>query len=327
MNIDVLFVDDDKKAAELFSQLVEAKTKLKTEFTSDPGKALNLLKEFPIKVVVLDQDMPLIRGTDLYKQMIDIDKNIKAIMLTGEATASEAGESLRLGYNCYLEKGNISELPKEVANLVAQYELHLTAKQSSQSRKLLFTQKKGFLLKIKIDYYLVSIELIDANYVQPRSWKTVVTVNAGEKIRHKETIEVNHKISLDKHSEAQLRATLNLSHNSLVQIKSKLESSLSEKYKLSESREQKKHLEIEKEYSLALEDSDPQKLSVKSRHYLIAPVYTKYRAFLLVKCRESNISQTFPVDITQETNRVATKQIDYLSDGTKKELNTGYINS
>ncbi|MDZ7753789.1 MAG: response regulator [Gammaproteobacteria bacterium] len=327
MSIDILFVDDDKKAAETFAQLVEAKTNLKTEFTSDPEEALSLLKEYPIKVVVLDQEMPLKKGTELYKQMINIDNNIKAIMLTGEATASEAGESLKLGYNCYLEKGNISELPKEVLNLVALYELHLIAKQPSQTRKLIFTQRKGIFLKTRIDYFLISFEVIDANYIQPDSWKTVVTINAGEKIRHKETIEVCHKITIDKESEAKLKGTLELSHDAVVKLKSKLESSLSEKYKFSESTEQKKQIEIEKEYSLPQEDSDPQKLAVKSRHYLIAPVYVKYRLFLLLKCKESNLSQIFPLDITKETNRVATKQIDYLSDGTKTELTTGFINS
>lgn len=327
MSIDILFVDDDKNAAETFAQLVEAKTHLKAEFTSDPKEALSLVKEYPIKVVVLDQVMPLKKGTELYKKIINIDNNIKAIMLTGEATASEAGESLKLGYNSYLEKGNISELPKEVLNLVALYELHLTAKQLGQPDELIFTQRKGIFFKTRIDYFLISSEAIDDHYIQPDSWKTVVTINAGEKIRHKETIEVCHKISIDKESEDKLTRILELSHSSVAKLRSKLESSLSKRFNFSESTEEKKQLELEKEYSLAQEDSNPKKLAVKSRHYLIAPVYKKYRLYLLVKCKKCNISQIFPVDITKETNRIATKQIDYLSDDTKKELTTGDINS
>ena len=327
MSIDILFVDDNKQAAEIYAELVETKTKLKTRYTTEPDEALLLLKEYPIKVVVLDQEMPKKKGTELYKEMVKIDNNIKAIMLTGEATANEAGESLKLGYNSYLDKGSVSSLPNEVLNLVAMYELHLAVKEESQKTQLILSQRKGFLYTTKIDYYLVTQEEIDRNYIQPDLWKTVVTINAGERIKHKETLTVSQKIIFDKETEAKLVSSLDLSTNSIFKIKSKLESVLSEKLKMSQSSEKIKQIEIEKEYSLAPEDPDPNKLAVKSRHYLIAPVFEKYRVFLLVKCKQSSVSQIFPLDITKETNRLATKQIDYLSDQLEKELFTGYINS
>lgn len=327
MSIDVVFVDDDISAAKSYSRLVQAKTKLKTEYTSDPEVAMLLLKENAVKVFVLDQRMPLMSGTELYKKLIEIDGNFKAIMLTGEAAANEAGDAINQGYNYYLEKGRVSELPSKIFNLIALYEADLSEKESSNLQQLVYSERKGFLFGPRIDFFLISIEIIDNEYIYPDSWKTIVAINAGEKIRHTERFEISSTVKFDIESEANLKMTLDLDYKSLVKLKTKLETNIKEKIKRSLSIEEKKQYEIEKEYSLPNEETNPNILHVISRQYQFAPVFLKIRLFIRVTCDTVGISQVFSMDVTKETNIRATRQIDYLSDNSKKELLTGFISS
>lgn len=84
-NVEVLVVDDDLAAAQTFSELIATKYSFRTEAYSNLEKVLEVVRTGTVKVAVLDERMPDMNGTDLFKKIHQINPNIKAVLLTGEA--------------------------------------------------------------------------------------------------------------------------------------------------------------------------------------------------------------------------------------------------
>src|SRR5262249_19089883 len=100
----ILIVDDVHAFAESASTLVGTRTGIDTDFATDPDEAMALIEREPVAVVVLDQKMPKMPGTELFQQMRMIRPDLRAIMLTGEASADEVGAAIQAGYHDYLAK-------------------------------------------------------------------------------------------------------------------------------------------------------------------------------------------------------------------------------
>ena len=102
---EILIVDDVEVAANDFAALIKANLRFNVIAVSTSVEAIEVVKKHNIRVVVLDQVMPGKKGTDLYKEIKNINPSIKAIMLTGEASSDEVGLAMRLGFSNYLNKG------------------------------------------------------------------------------------------------------------------------------------------------------------------------------------------------------------------------------
>lgn len=99
----LLHVDDDP----IFTRLVAQKlTSRGFEVISlnDPTQALELLNNQPIRVVLLDIDMPGTDGTTLLRQIKQFDGGIQAVMLTGLVSQNSVLNSFRGGANaCFFK--------------------------------------------------------------------------------------------------------------------------------------------------------------------------------------------------------------------------------
>ncbi len=99
----VLLVDDE---TEFLETLVKRLKKRKLDVTSaESGKeALQVLRENPIDVVVLDVRMPDMDGLETLKEIKRIRPSVEVIMLTGHANVEVAMEGMELGAFDYLMK-------------------------------------------------------------------------------------------------------------------------------------------------------------------------------------------------------------------------------
>lgn len=79
----LLFVDDDKDAAREYAELVESFTRLRPLVCSTQDEAIEAVKNNQIAVAVLDQRMPEVEGTDLYRALRAVSPRLRAIMLSG----------------------------------------------------------------------------------------------------------------------------------------------------------------------------------------------------------------------------------------------------
>ena len=96
-NYEVLVVDDVLSAANDYARLIETKIGLQVAYTSDVEEALKYVQYNDMKVLVLDQKMP-VTGTQLLEKLRPFT-SARAIMLTGEADKEELGNAINPNFH------------------------------------------------------------------------------------------------------------------------------------------------------------------------------------------------------------------------------------
>ena len=101
----IIVVDDDADAAKAFAELIAAKLHIPVHSEANPDEVLQIVRQHETKVVVLDQRMPNMNGTELYKRIKEINPFVIALMLTGEADRQEVADAIsKLKYYDYIDK-------------------------------------------------------------------------------------------------------------------------------------------------------------------------------------------------------------------------------
>lgn len=112
----ILLVDDEERILRSLGMLLRMQYQVFA--TSDGNEALQILKREKIHVLVSDQRMPIMTGTELLKQAKQISPDTVRILLTGYADADAALESLNEGEIFrYINK---PWGPKELRDTIAQ---------------------------------------------------------------------------------------------------------------------------------------------------------------------------------------------------------------
>jgi two-component system, response regulator RegA len=106
----LLLVDDEDVFREATARQLSVRGF--TVLTADCGEtALSITKNEQPEIVVLDQEMPGMRGSDTFIAIKKIDPLIEVIMLTGNTSVDNAIEMMSMGTFDYLMKPvNIDEL-------------------------------------------------------------------------------------------------------------------------------------------------------------------------------------------------------------------------
>lgn len=308
---EVLVVDDSRSAARGYADLIRLKANVPAVYATSSAEALAKIKEYPIKVLVLDQKMPKTTGTTLFQELHEINPLAKAIMLTGEADADEIGEALRIGYSSYIHKSRVAELPGQVLTELLKYH---TDFRSNQTPEKMATVSSGFFRRTIIDIYYISSIVLDERYVDPKSWITAAEVKAGETIKIKDKIEFESRLRIDTSIESKISSGF---HGKILGsgLGAKLESYLTAKLAVTNEIKQRASQEVERDYSLAKEPEKPDANFVVSRAYQRAPVYRKIESFLELKCSACERDECVSVVALQPTRFIANRQVDVLLRG------------
>ncbi|MBI4962548.1 MAG: response regulator [Desulfomonile tiedjei] len=99
----VLLVDDEPDFLETLVKRLK-KRKLEVFSASNGKEALDVLKETPVDVVVLDVRMPDMDGIQTLREIKKIRPGVEVIMLTGHASVEVAIQGMELGAFDYLMK-------------------------------------------------------------------------------------------------------------------------------------------------------------------------------------------------------------------------------
>ena len=98
--------------------------------TADSGEAaLDIVRNDPPEVVVLDQQMPGINGGETFVEIKKINPLVEVIMLTGNTSVDNAIELMQLGTFDYLMK------PINIDELLYKIEDAYTRKQLNEQRR------------------------------------------------------------------------------------------------------------------------------------------------------------------------------------------------
>ncbi|MEM8722759.1 MAG: response regulator [Cyanobacteria bacterium P01_G01_bin.39] len=327
MKIEILIVDDDIRVAETYKSLTETKTTLSAVATDNPNEALDLIKKHPIRVAVLDQKMPQKLGTELFREIKQINPFVQGIMLSGEAEIQEVADGLlKLGFSDYLHKTNINQISNRILYLYAQYEVEIAKKAADYSIHELYKKRNGILLGNEIKISVAATEIVDDQFIFDNSWFTIKQINAGEQIRETDKIEITKRFIHESEKSGNISTKINSDILADPLIKAGLESVISLRFKDQVFSENKKSQEVSREYKLPEEPSDSSIKYIASRRFQRAPIYRAIRCLLIKSCSCCDAQQPIVSMIYQLTSKVATRQVNYYSDGEEKILSTGIKN-
>ena len=101
--LEILYVDDEP--ANLRSFKSAFRRLYKVHIADHPSKAMEIIKEKDLKIVVSDHRMPDLVGTDLLREVHDYDDKIKRIILSGFVSKEELVEANNsFGLHAYIPK-------------------------------------------------------------------------------------------------------------------------------------------------------------------------------------------------------------------------------
>ncbi|MDX6529105.1 MAG: two-component system, OmpR family, response regulator [Blastocatellia bacterium] len=323
MATEILVVDDNLEAAKGFARLIQAQTQLECLAVDDPDKALELISNNPVKVVVLDQKMPRKSGTELSKDIRMVDPSIRMILLSGEAEPGDVGEAYSVGFVDYLHKGQIAKLSSVVLTHYAGYHVDVSERNRLTAPIALYSERKFPHAFKSVNYSLSSMVVLDEEHVPVDKWLTIKEVHAGVPSKEIQKIAIEDRLILEESEEVKLTAKYSFSVPLISELKARLDAAVTSRYKAQSYAATKQSFEVSKEYKLPEEPVNPDQLHIVSRHYQIAPVYRRLRCILVRSCDCCGLSQYVPIVVYQLTSKVATKQTDYLSNGKVRELSTG----
>ena len=99
----ILFVDDDPKAGELMMRFSEDAS-FNCHVFQDPQSALDYFKDDGADLIVSDLRMPGLTGTELLKEIRQVNDDVPFIIITGFANVDNAIEAIRLGASDFIKK-------------------------------------------------------------------------------------------------------------------------------------------------------------------------------------------------------------------------------
>ncbi len=319
--VNVLFVDDDLETARSYAELVRAATKLRTLAVSRKGEALEAAKKFPISVVVLDQKMPEISGTELYNELEKQIPGIRAIMLSGEASNMDFEDAINFGYNKYLHKSRFRELPNIVLDQFRKY--YAQSLENFEKEIRLSKVKRYFGLGGAVEFWLVKTVVEDEFYIPPESWKLSERINRGESKTVKQIFETSKELKFEENWEAGISANIELAIKAAHEIKTKVTSDFKAKETFSSIQKNIRRFETETKIELSDDPVSTEKPYVRSRSFYWAPVFQKTNYYMYRKIIPFEEKIPFSITILHPAKYFATKQIDYLSNEEKNEIYTG----
>lgn len=323
----VLVVDDQLPAAQDFASLVEKETGLPTSACSSPTEALDAVRHGCLTTVVLDERMPEMSGTALWDRIQEINADLKAIMLTGQADQQDVVDALNKGFSRYVPKANIKELPSVVLECHIAYELDRlgTEHELGSDRALLDTKVGSFFRRHRVSVFLLQAESVQSNVVLDGTWKTKLHIHAGQELKYSNSEETAESVVLSDEAREVLSTDLKLNTGKLNLLSSSLSRQLQTRTFESNEKTHTVSESTEESFSLPKEPADPETPHVKARQIQTAPSYTRYRITLALECDSCGRTTHRAVPCWVHDGTFATRHLDYFSDGKERVVDTGFV--
>jgi len=125
----VLLVDDEEEFVNVLAERLEARD-LAVETAPSGEIALERAAKQPFDAILLDMAMPGMNGIETLKGLLEINRDLQIILLTGQATLGQAVEAMKLGAMDLLEK------PVEIDTLVARIDDAARRRSSLEDKRI-----------------------------------------------------------------------------------------------------------------------------------------------------------------------------------------------
>jgi CheY-like chemotaxis protein len=315
----ILVVDDIRLTAEAVAALLKSKTGIYVYAESDPLKALAYAESHYLTVVVLDEKMPQLKGTELWAQMRRLHPETSAVMLTQERSAEAAQSAVRLGYSAHLWKNQIAELPQMVLDLHIR-SVADEAKTSDARPQRLWRRRSVF--KCRPELWLISRTVINDRWVDDE-WRDYASIGSGQTIKFTQSLKSVTEYQYESENTASISSSLGAALPT-VDIRSKLDSSLQARTRSLLSRSHQEERSLEVTYTLPAGETNAAGARLRTRTYEYAQVYLRERMVLELRCPDCGTRAADAVVVRFPIDLVAQRQVDFYEDNTTNTVGGGF---
>lgn len=283
-----------------------------------------IVRDMGAKVVVLDQRMPQMDGTELGQHLVQMDARIRRILLSGEARADEVTQAYDSGFVRHVHKNQaLARLPAEIGHFLLEWHKSLIREVRASSKHIYSTKVGSLLTRSRLDYYLLGVDAVNEEYSFDDSWIPRARVDTGAPVER--TVE----IEWTRAGELQFEAIEKVALEGRLEVKAhaKLETALSReishRVQHNQSFSRRCKLVLKKHFALPPEPRDPGSLHVKARSYEVAPIYVQYSLSVLRVCSCCHNQELLKAVCYLPSGTVATRHVDYYSNGEHRTVLTG----
>lgn len=314
----VLLIDDNIDFAREYSENLQSLCGADVIYATTASDALELVKKKPIKIAIIDQVMP-VKGTELFKQIKEIDPYIRTILLTAEAGRRDLTDAANMGFDYTLlkEDEDMDSLPSKILVLLSKYNA-----QKFNHSKPFFCKKKRLIFTKKplVNYYIQQYETIDDKYADPDGWITRDIIEKGESLTYEEEFDFEVDFNYSESFKINNEASLGLSFSQLGDFKNSLSVQMANDFSNTYTESLKRILKRKKILDLPSEQQD-----IVSRVYEYTKVYHRIKVYIRKECYCCNEQSITPITVNLPIPIIKYRIIEYFTDGTKKEINSGEI--
>lgn len=303
-NYEVLVVDDVLSAANDYARLIETKIGLQVAYTSDVEEALKYVQYNDMKVLVLDQKMP-VTGTQLLEKLRPFT-SARAIMLTGEADKEDLGNAINLNFHAYVDKSKVTQLPDVVFSQYTKFLKDYKERIKHSKKEYVNWSIKTF--DIVITYKLEDV-ILDYAFVDNKQRKTLCQILSGQQKESGYELETAKAMIVETNTEKELSFSVKGPKDNLL---SSLDGTIKKVLNIKNHLSTKKTFKHSTKYCLTSEDEK----NINQRIIEYEPVYEVHRILLCHKFMRTKDIKTNLVIVRKFTGKYQILQTDYLKDKT-----------
>ncbi len=117
MSLKILVVDDEQIQRDMLKGFLE-KQGFRVLTATNGREAIELFKDLPLQLVLLDHKMPDMTGDNVLAKMLEINPHVRAIMITAYGAVDTAVKVMKLGAVDFMEKPvNLTDLLEQIQTI------------------------------------------------------------------------------------------------------------------------------------------------------------------------------------------------------------------
>lgn len=150
-DIKVLYIDDEDNNLKSFRATLRKDFKVFTAIDGEEG--LRIASEQEIQVVIADQRMPGMSGTEFFEKMVEINPDPIRILLTGYSDISSVIDAINKGevYRFIDKPWNIEQIKNSIKNAADLYFMRKELKDKNEKLKKMHSEMNQFVYSLSHD--------------------------------------------------------------------------------------------------------------------------------------------------------------------------------
>ncbi|GHO67444.1 hypothetical protein KSC_063360 [Ktedonobacter sp. SOSP1-52] len=328
MSQDILIVEDDRLFLENLGNEVRLNLDIEPFLADNSQEALNILHDYPIKVLVTDQEMPTMKGVELVRHIReDLKLTIPCIMVTAYPQKLNAFDLVKLQFFGFIDKLNThAELVQTLRRAIERYDMDEAAKYNIKVDKVLSSRLAWIKFGARNTLKLLRVSSIIDPYIREQDWRTELYAQRNVSSTQEMNISRHVTLSYEYGIDAEVVNKTGLKIGTLV---STVESALEHKFTLSGKIKYEEDVTVEAKQKIEVKEitdtPTSEGLVLQAREYQAAPVYTRVNCVLEIECSCCQVPRSFTASIDLPTNKIALRQVEHFDKGPEKVIRVGSI--